>query len=282
MAFFQQIAAQLAMIVEKGRLYSELAQQKATIEKQKLAMDNDMALARQIQQAILPSAPLAVAGIEIAFVYEPVIQVGGDVLDIVPLADGRVLFFIGDAMGHGVRAALLMSIVKTALHAALRSDPTPTSILGEINRVLARFFSDYFVTAACCVLDPRSLRAEFSLAGHAGPLWFRADRTDVVVESSPALPLGIDDGTKYEVVPLSLGAGDALVFTTDGIVEAFDASGAQYGISRLQARVLRHGPESAEDLCAAVRADLERHCKDCPRQDDLTLLVVKATCLTGR
>jgi serine phosphatase RsbU (regulator of sigma subunit) len=74
-----------------------------------------------------------------------------------------------------------------------------------------------------------------------------------------------------------LDAGDTLVLSTDGIVEAFDASGAQYGAERLEALVLRHGRQSAQELCAGVREDLERHCKDCVRQDDLTLLVVKAT-----
>ncbi len=90
------------------------------------------------------------------------------------------------------------------------------------------------------------------------------------------MPLGIADGTTYEAAPLALSAGDMLVFSTDGIVEAFDPSGVPYGAERLQAHVLRHGKQSAQDLCASIRRDQERHCQGRVREDDLTLLVVKA------
>ena len=235
-AFFQQIAAQLATIVEKGRLYSELAQQKATIEKQNQAMALDLEMARQIQQALVPQADFHFAGIEIAFAYEPAVQVGGDVLDVVPLGDGRVLFFVGDAMGHGVKAALVMSIVKTALHSAIHSDPRPAAILESINQTLAQFLSDNFVTAVCCLLDPSSWEGELAVAGQAGPLWFRAATGEVVQQGAPSPPLGIAEGTHYGSLPLKLTPGDALVFATDGIVEAIDPSGVQYGNERLAGR----------------------------------------------
>ena len=274
--FFEQIASQLATIVEKGRLYSELAQQKAIIEKQNRAMGFDLEMARQVQQALIPQPIRGLAGIEIAFAYEPATQVGGDILDIVPLADGRVLFFVGDAMGHGVRAALVMSIVKTALHSAIEFDPHPSAVLAHVNHILARFLSDQFVTAVCCLLDPGSRRGRFAVAGHAGPLWFRAATGDVVQQGNPALPLGIADGTQYAAASLQLEAGDALVFSTDGIVEAFDARGVQYGVERFRANVLRHGRQSAQDLCTGIQRDQATHCKDSVREDDLTLLVVKA------
>jgi serine phosphatase RsbU (regulator of sigma subunit) len=274
--FFQQIASQLATIVEKGRLYSELAEQKAVIERQNRAMAYDLEMARQIQQSLIPQPLQGLRGIEIAFVYEPAAQVGGDILDVVPLEDGHVLFFVGDAMGHGVRAAMVMSIVKTALHASLQFDPHPAAVLAHINRTLARFLSDHFVTAACCLLDPSTRRGRFAMAGHAGPLWFRAATGDVVQQDSPSLPLGIADGTQYAATAIELEAGDALVFSTDGIVEAFDPQGVQYGAERFQASVHRHGRQNAQELCAGIQRDQARHCRDCVREDDLTLLVVKA------
>jgi serine phosphatase RsbU (regulator of sigma subunit) len=274
--FFQQIASQLATIVEKGRLYSELAEQKAIVEKQNRAMGHDLEMARQVQQSLIPQPISGLSGVEIAFAYEPAAQVGGDILDIVPLADGRLLFFVGDAMGHGVRAALVMSIVKTALYSALQFDPHPGAVLTHINRTLARFLSDHFVTAVCCLFDPHSRQGRFAVAGHAGPLWFQAATGNVVQQGSPSLPLGIADGTQYAAAALELEAGDALVFSTDGIVEAFDPQGVQYGAARFQANVLRHGRQSAQELCAGIQRDQAMHCKDCVREDDLTLLVVKA------
>jgi len=276
-AFFQQIAGQLGTIVEKGRLYGELAEQKAIVERQNLLMTRDLEMARQVQQALVPQVDPELGGVAIAFRYEPAIQVGGDILDILPVGDGRVLFFVGDAMGHGVRAALVMSLVKAAVYSAVPTDPRPARVLASVNKMLARLVSDSFVTAACCLLDPGRLRAELALAGHAGPLWFQANGGDVVQAGGRALPLGLAEETQYETTPLGLGAGDALVFFTDGIVEAMDPRGNQYGQQRLMAQVLGHGRSSAAELCEGIRRDLEAHCGDGTRKDDLTLLVVKPT-----
>jgi serine phosphatase RsbU (regulator of sigma subunit) len=273
--FFQQIAGQLSAIVEKSRLYGELAEQKAMIEKQNTAMTRDLDMARLVQQALIPQKAPQLAGLDIAFGYEPVVQVGGDILDIIPLGDGRVLFFVGDAMGHGVRAALVMSVVKAALYSAVPVDPRPGRVLASVNKTLGRLFGDYFVTAVCCLVDPRGRRAELALAGTAGPWWFKAKTGEASQEGRPALPLGIAEATEYEAAPLELDPGDALVFSTDGLVEAPDRRRRQYGDERLAAQVLRHGRSSAAELCAGIRRDWESHCGDSSREDDLTLLTVK-------
>jgi len=275
--FFKQIAGQLATIVEKGRLYSQLAEQKAVVQKQNILLTRELEMARQVQRALIPHKPPEIHGLEIAFAYEPAIQVGGDVLDIIPLGGKQVLFFVGDAMGHGVQAALVMSVVKAALQAAVQSDPHPTSVLDSINKAVGRMFSDHFVTATCCLIDSDGLRAEIALAGHAGPLWFRADTGDVIQETSSGLPLGVAEDIPYETTRIALGAGDTLLFSTDGIVEAFDPSGSQYGNRRLRSQLLRHGKSSARELCVGLRHDLDAHCEGRAREDDLTLLVVRLT-----
>jgi len=274
-AFFQQIAGQLATIVEKGRLYSELAEKKAVVEEQNLAMTRDLQMARRVQQTLVPQKAPALRGLEIAFGYEPASQVGGDVLDIVPLDGGRVLFFIGDAMGHGVQAALVMSAVKAALHSAIPSDPRPASVLTRINKVIARLLGDRFVTAACCLIDAAGPAAELALAGHAAPLRYRRQTGDVVQEGAAGLVLGIDENAQYETTSIALGSGDTLVFSTDGLDEAFDPNGNQYGAKRLKNDVLRHGGSSAEELCASIQRNLREHCRGHVMEDDLTLLVVK-------
>ena len=274
-AFFQQIAGQLATIVEKSRLYGELAEQKAIIENQNAAMTRGLEMARQVQRALVPQQAPPVDGLEIAFEYAPAIQVGGDVLDIIPLGPGRAFFLVADAMGHGVQAALVMSVVKTAVHSAVQSDPCPASVLAGVNKVIARLFGDRFVTAACCLVDSSGPRAELGLAGHAAPLWFRAETQEIVQAGAASLPLGVVEETEYQTVPIALGTGDALVFSTDGIVEAFDPAGNQYGVERLKKQVVRHGASSAHELCANVRHDLGAHRNGLAGKDDLTLLVVK-------
>ena len=274
-AFFQQIAGQLATIVEKGRLYAELAEQKATIQSQNAAMTRELEMAQHVQRSMIPQQVPEVPGLEIAFEYEPAIQVGGDVLDIIRLEDGRTLFFVADAMGHGVQAALVMSVVKTALHAATKADPHPSSVLASINEVVARLFSERFVTATCCLVNSGGHRAEVSLAGHMGPLGFQSETGCVVPRRYAGLPLGIAKDSEYETVSITLQDRDVLLFYTDGIVEAFNPEGNQYGEERLKRQLRDHGASGPRSVCTNVRRDLKDHCGSQSQDDDLTMLVVK-------
>ena len=275
--FFQHIAGLLATIVEKSRLHTELAKQKAAVEKQILMMTKELEVARHVQRALIPQKPPRTPGLEIAFQYKPVIQIGGDIFDIIPLPDGRVLLFVADAMGHGVQAALVISVVKTALRSAVEQDPHPARVLDSVNHVLSQFFNDRFVTAACCLADPNSVSAEVALAGHAGPIWFRADSEDVSQTVGPGFPLGIAADSSYHAMSIDVKLGDILVFTTDGLVEAFDPAGSLYGNKRLMSQVGRHGRRGVDYLCTAVQNDLKNHCGHRPSDDDQTMLVVKFT-----
>ena len=273
--FFEQIAAQLTVSVEKGRLYSELAEHKEAVERQNTAMTRDLEMARSVQQALIPHGVIEIPGLDIAFRYEPAIQVGGDMLDILPLNDQKVLLFVGDATGHGVQAALVMCAVRMAVHTAVKSDPRPETVLTRVNEVLVHLCVESFVTAACCVVDSTGLHAELSLAGHAGPLWFRAETAQTVGQGGGGLPLGIEEDTEYATTRIVLQQGDALVLFTDGIVEAFNDEGRQYGEGRLKNQLIGCGRSSAEEICATIRRDFDAHCRSATREDDVTLLVIK-------
>ena len=273
--FFEQIAAQLSVSVEKGRLYSDLARHEAVVEAQNAAMMRDLEMARAVQQALIPDGDVKIPGLDIAYRYEPAIQVGGDILDILPLDDGKVLLFVGDAMGHGVQAALVMCAVTTAVQAAVQANPCPEIVLARVNEVLVRMRVESYVTAVCCAIDSTDLHAELSLAGHAGPLWFRGETAQTVEQSGGGLPLGVRADTEYVTTSIALQRGNALVLFTDGIVEAFDDERRQYGAERLKDRLIRCGRKSAEEICAALRRDVVAHCRSTKRADDVTLLVVK-------
>ncbi|MFW6169147.1 MAG: PP2C family protein-serine/threonine phosphatase [Planctomycetota bacterium] len=277
-AFFQQIAGHLATIVEKGRLYDELTEKRESLEQKNRAMTRDLDMARNVQRALIPNQPPPMPGLQFALKYEPATQVGGDILDIIPLERGRAICFVADAMGHGVQAALVMSAVKAALFPAIQSDPRPAGILESLNGLVIRLFGDSditFVTAACCLVDADKRRAEIALAGHRMPLWFRASTSEVIDKSAGSLPLGVAEDTKYHPVTIELSPGDSLVFCTDGILEALDAKDIPYGTERLQDEVQRHGGCGAGELCDHVWEDLVGHCGSRPRCDDVTLLVVK-------
>jgi serine phosphatase RsbU (regulator of sigma subunit) len=144
-----------------------------------------------------------------------------------------------------------------------------------VNEVLVQLRVRSLVTAACCVVDSTGLHAELSLAGHAGPLWFRAETAQTVGHEDADLPLGVEEDTKYATTKIDLQQGDALVLFTDGIVEAFNAEGRQYRVGRLKDQLIGCGRSSAEEMCAAIRRDFDAHCRSATRKDDVTLLVVK-------
>ena len=152
-------------------------------------------------------------------------------------------------MGHGVQAALVISIVKTALHTAAASHASPDRVLASINKTLAEMSLEHFVTAACCVIDPQRRQAALSLAGHAPPLWFQAEGHTVAETGSGGLPMGIDQAARFETTEISLKKGDVLAFSTDGIVEAFDPQGAVYGNERFMEQLRGGG-----GLCAKIYA----------------------------
>ena len=248
--FFQEIAGHLAVILEKGRLYSELAEQAAIIERQNRQMTRELEMARGLQRSFIPERPPPVPGLEIAFVYEPAIQIGGDILDILPLSDGRVLIFIGDAMGHGVEAAMLMAVAKTALHTAVRTTSDPAAIFQQINRELADLIGDRFVTAACARLDPATGTADVALAGNVQPLRFDASSGQVNQLGDSGLPLGIKATETYATVRYEFPPGDTLVFCTDGLVEATNPRGEAYGDERLAALVREPWTTPTRQACS--------------------------------
>lgn len=260
-------------------LYGELDTQKRIIERQNFAMTRDLEMARQVQRTLIPQASFDVPGLEIAFDYQPVVQVGGDVLDMVPLSGNRVLLFVGDVVGHGVGAALTMSAVKAALLSAVKADPHPESVLADINKVVADMFGDHgipqFVTAACCLVDPEGARAEIAIAGHPKPLWLRARAGEIVQTGESGLPLGIAESGEHLRTSLALEPGDALLLYTDGLVEAFDPNRQLYGYPRFMEVVLQNGRSNAAELADVIRRDLDLHRNGHVLVDDLALLVVK-------
>jgi len=276
-AFFQQIAGQLSAIVEKGRIYTELAEQKEVIERQNRLMTRDLEMARQVQRALIPTEAPEVPGLEIAHRYEPAIEVGGDLLDILPLDDRRVVLFVADVMGHGVQAALVVSVIKAALHSAVDADCRPPVVLTALNRALLNLLGFHFVTAACCLVDRETRAAEIALAGHPPPFHFLPATGEIIAEGEGGLPLGIRRNSEYDSARIELAPGDVLLVYTDGVIEAMDPEGSQYTVGRLAEQVRTHSQGAVTLLLDAVVSDLKDHCAGRAPADDFALVALKAT-----
>ena len=239
-------------------------------------VEQELLVARRIQQASLPKEVPTLEGWQIDPYYQPAREVGGDFYDFHPLSEGRLGLVVGDATGKGVPAALVMSTTCGMLQlAAQASDSSsPGEVLSRVNEtLLARILSNMFVTCFYSVLDPNSGSLSYANAGHDLPYLHRGRRKAEELRAR-GMPLGLMPGMGYEEKEIILEAGEAALFYSDGLVEAHDPKGEMFGFPRLRALISEHGEEGAlgdfclEKLYSFVGEGWEQ-------EDDITLLTLE-------
>ena len=192
-------------------------------------IEQELHVARRIQQASLPESVPALEGWEISPNYRPAREVGGDFYDFLQLENGRLGLVVGDATGKGVPAALVMSTTCGMLRAVTQaSNYSPGEVLGRVNEALfARIPANMFVTCFYAILDPQSGTLSFANAGHDLPYVRRSGDADELM--ARGMPLGLMPGMGYEEKEIILGAGDRALFYSDGVVEAHNPEGEMFG-----------------------------------------------------
>ncbi len=240
-------------------------------------VEQELELARSIQQASLSKEVPTLEGWQIAKHYQPAREVGGDFYDFFRLGDDRVGVVVGDATGKGVPAALVVSATSSVLRAVARvlGSSSPGEILSQVNETLfARIPSNMFVTCFYAILDPKSATLSYANAGHDLPYLRRSDG-DVEELRARGMPLGLMSGMSYEEGEASLREEDSVLFYSDGLVEAHDPKGEMFGFPRLRALVAEHGDEERplgdfllEELYPFVGEGWEQ-------EDVITLLILR-------
>jgi serine phosphatase RsbU (regulator of sigma subunit) len=214
----------------------------------------DLEAARTTQRAILPGRPAKAAGWDTAAHYQPVIQVGGDMYDWIRLADGRWLFWVSDATGHGASAALLTSLTKLIFRHAASEQTGAGDILRAVNE---EFFSVFrgksFMTAACVVVQPNSGTLVFAGAGHPPLLIVRHSEDAPMALPSQAPPLGIVAGLGVSETTAELQPGEIALLYSDGLYAALDADG-RHGVPQDLGAVLPRDAATAGEFVARTIA----------------------------
>ena len=207
-------------------------------------VEQDLRVARRIQQASLPKEVPEVQGWQINPHYQPAREVGGDFYDFLELEDGRLGMVVGDATGHGVPAALVMSTTCGMLRAVALSVDSPGKVLARVNEALsARIPPSMFVTCFYAILEPKSGRLLYANAGHDLPYLRRGWGAEEL--RARGMPLGLMPGMSYEEKEIVLDAGEGVLFYSDGLVEAHDPEGDMFGFPRLRALIAEHAEEGA-------------------------------------
>jgi serine phosphatase RsbU (regulator of sigma subunit) len=256
--------------------------------KDNLRLRQSIEVAMEVQQNLLPCGPPTVSGLDVAGKSVYCDETGGDYFDYIEMDGGdgeRLVLALGDVMGHGVAAALLMTTARAALRSRAREPGSLADLLRHVNELLVPDTGGTkFMTMALAVIDPTARTLRWASAGHDAPILFDP-ATDTFTEPEGGdMPMGIMAGVAYEEYEVGpLAPGTIMLLGTDGIWEAQNAAEELWGKPALQDVIRQHQKDSAEALNDAIHAAVDTHING-PRDDDVTLVVVKlapTTATTG-
>lgn len=263
----------LQRCLEARRLARENGAHVARLERELLA-------ARAFQQSLLPDRSASHRGVEVAFLYEPCDELGGDFFDYVLRDDTPGAMLVSDVSGHGAPAAMVTGMVKQAFHAAARREYLPTAVLERIAGASALFPDGKYVTAASARVDPASGTLEYANAGHPPALFFDREGAMTLLESSaPIIHPGLP-ACRYEQRLMRMERGDRLLLYSDGLTDAQNDEGRHFGFERLvsvASRLFAHAPAerpACAEALALIRRELAQFTGGRPMDDDLTLALV--------
>jgi predicted ester cyclase len=238
-------------------------------------VEQELLVARRIQQASLPKEVPTLKGWEIAPHYRPAREVGGDFYDFFELDDGQFGLVVGDATGKGMPAALVMATTCGMLRAVAKSSNSPGEVLERVNEALsARIPPNMFVTCFYALLDPETGRLTYANAGHDLPYLRRGNNAEEL--RARGMPLGLMSGVTYEEGHGFLREGDAILFYSDGLVEAHNRHREMFGSPRLRGLITEHDEERSlgdfllEELYSFTGEGWEQ-------EDDITLLTLRSS-----
>jgi hypothetical protein len=254
LAFATDLARRAAIAIDNSRLHTD------TLE-----------AAIRLQHAVLPELPAQFPGWEIAAHYSPAgkTEVGGDFFDVIPLLGNRLVVFVGDVMGRGVRAAAAMAHVRAATRAFVAVDPDPRVVMARLDRMFQTYEVERFVTMVYVLVDTDNDRAAMTNAGHPPPVVLRYDGTVEQLTTTEGAPLGIEAGER-EVITFTFRSRDLLLAFTDGLIERRDEDidAGQRRVIDETARLMGGGLAQRLDLVVS-------RARDHTRSDDVAAVAVR-------
>ncbi len=261
------LASVAAIRVENARLTEE------QMERERL--EREQQVASEIQQRFLPATAPIVTGYELQGISFPCYEIGGDYYDFIQREDGRLVVALGDVSGKGTAAALLMSSLHAAVHAQADIHDSLVKTISAVNRYLVDSIpANRFVTLFYAELDPQNGSLSFLNAGHNPPLIVHTGGTMEQLASG-GLPLGIMTNADFREGRTKLYPGDVLVIYSDGVSEATNPNGEEFGPTRLYEVVARNLEASAGGIRDRIESALTKFCQGTPAADDITLVIVK-------
>jgi sigma-B regulation protein RsbU (phosphoserine phosphatase) len=247
-----------------------------TVRQQRDQLLQDVELAARVQRMFLPIRRPSIAGLDIAGMMQPVRGVGGDYYDYIPIDDHSIQVVIADVAGKGVPAALLMSATAAAVQLEASEKRDMLEVVDRLNNgIYSVSEGNRYVTLLLADIDACSHSLRYVNCGHNPALLLQAKTHDVVPMNSSCFPVGMFDSVGCEINRADLAAGDILVLYTDGITEAENPQGEEFGMERLSALIQSSSMLSADELMNHILETAADFCREVGFNDDVTILVVK-------
>lgn len=271
---FKSIAEQSAFALYNAIIYS--------MANEKKRLDHDLEIARDIQRILLPAEAPAINGFQISGINVPARQVSGDYFDYIRVDDERLGVAIADVSGKGVPASLIMAICRSVLRAEAARNPSPADVLRKVNRQLyPDIKEDMFISMAYLILDHQRDGVTLARAGHDAPLLYKRHSQTVTPIKPPGMVVGIDSGNVFDrltadfAVPLE--RDDCLILYTDGVTEALNTDGDEFGLDRMIQSVRASATDGAQTIVKRIIEDVRNFTGSFPQNDDITVIAIRKT-----
>jgi len=269
---FKAIAEQSAFALYNAMIY--------LVADEKKRMDSDLQVAQEIQRILLPSASPTLKNYEVDGINLPARQMSGDYYGYIRVAPDRWGVAIADVSGKGVPASLIMAMCRSVLRGQAVGKTSAAEVLNQVNRqIYPDIKEDMFISMAYLLLDENGNDITLCRAGHDAPLLYQAKTGSVQRLNPPGMALGIDAGDVFERVTrdftFKMESGDCLILYTDGVTEALDLKGDEYGVKRMTDSIEASAHEGAAAIRKRLTDDLMHFIGNYPQNDDITLIVIR-------
>jgi phosphoserine phosphatase RsbU/P len=261
------VAGQAALSYESARLL--------TSHMEKLKQDSEIAIAKNVQQALLPKSLPDVGGYNVFASYDTALAVGGDYYDVILLDDDKkICLSFGDVAGKGIPASLVMSRISSVVQSTLSHvDDVGKAVTAINNHMCASAVEGRFVTYILAIIDTESHEMQLVIAGHMSPMIRKPDGSiEEFDEESVGIPVGVLEDYPFDVLSRTIQPGETVLFYTDGVSEAMNPKGDLYGEKRVR-EFFRNSKGSAAEIGKALLADVRTHANGRDQNDDITIMV---------
>ncbi len=239
------------------------------------SFQHELRVAREVQERLVPTAPMCVEGVCFDVLYRPCGEVGGDLFDVLPLDNGRVGMLVADAAGHGVGAGLVAVMVRMVARSYGVNQADPAAMLVTMNEELVGVVPpEQFATGFYAVCEPGARRLTYAAAGHPAPMLLRKEGGGVERLEEGGLPLGSLKDAGFEPREIEFGPGDKLLLYTDGVLDVAGPQGQMLGAERLAGAAAEHADQNGPDFLESVIGAVEGFADGRP-DDDITIALVE-------